>query len=102
MAANPFGAHQVGVHKPTAWPGDMRQAMMSLGVPVTQVIRIVPPARPTRGGLGRQRRAPLTATPVCAENSDSSILMMQPADHDLRNDASNPLNGATGRCILVQ
>jgi hypothetical protein len=24
MAANPFGAHRVGVHKPTAWLGDMR------------------------------------------------------------------------------
>jgi hypothetical protein len=24
MAANPFGAHWVGVYKPTAWPGDTR------------------------------------------------------------------------------
>ena len=40
MAANPFGAHQVGVHRPTAWPGDMRPAMMLLGVPVAEVISI--------------------------------------------------------------
>jgi len=24
MAANPFGAHWVGVYKPIAWPGDLR------------------------------------------------------------------------------
>jgi hypothetical protein len=31
MAANPFGAHRVGVHRPTAWPDDTRPAMMLLG-----------------------------------------------------------------------
>ncbi len=33
MAANPLGAHRVGIHRPTAWPVDMRPAMMLLGVP---------------------------------------------------------------------
>jgi hypothetical protein len=41
MAANPFGAHHVGVHRPTAWPVDMRPAMMLSGVPVAEVIRLV-------------------------------------------------------------
>jgi hypothetical protein len=49
MAANPFGAHRVGVHRPTAWLGDMRPAMMMLGVPVVEVIGIDPPARPHYG-----------------------------------------------------
>jgi hypothetical protein len=31
--------------------GDTRPAMMLLGVPVGEVIRIAPPARPTRGNL---------------------------------------------------
>jgi hypothetical protein len=31
--------------------GDTRPAMMLLGVPVAEVIRIAPPARPTRGNL---------------------------------------------------
>jgi hypothetical protein len=40
MAANPLGAHRVGIHRPTAWPADMRPAMMLLGVPGGDVIRI--------------------------------------------------------------
>jgi hypothetical protein len=34
MAANPYGAHQVDAHKPTAWPDDPCPAVMLLGVPV--------------------------------------------------------------------
>src|SRR5262249_45960825 len=40
--------------------------------------------------------------PVCTENSDSNILMMQPADQGVRNDATAPLNGTPEWRILVQ
>jgi hypothetical protein len=45
---------------------------------------------------------PLPALVVCVENSDSDVLMMQPADEGLRYDASDPLDGSRYRCILVQ
>jgi hypothetical protein len=40
--------------------------------------------------------------PVCAENSDSNVLVMQPTDHGVRHDSSDPLNGPRDRWILVQ
>jgi hypothetical protein len=39
---------------------------------------------------------------VCAENSDSDVLVMQPADQRMQHDASNPLNRARNWRILVQ
>ena len=46
--------------------------------------------------------AAVTLQVVCAENSDSDVLMMQPADEGLRYDASDPLDGSRYRRILVQ
>ena len=40
--------------------------------------------------------------PVCAENSDSDVLVMQRADQRMRHNASNPLNRARDWRILVQ
>jgi hypothetical protein len=40
--------------------------------------------------------------PVCAENSDSNVLVMQPTDHGMRHDASDPLNRAGDWRIFVQ
>jgi len=45
MTANPFGAHRVGVHKPIAWPGDPRLAVMLWGV---SAIKQEPTLLPTR------------------------------------------------------
>lgn len=39
MAANPFGAHQVGAHIADHMAIDMRPAMTLLGVPVDEAIR---------------------------------------------------------------
>jgi hypothetical protein len=39
---------------------------------------------------------------VCNENSDSDVLMMQSADHGVRRDASDLLNRAGDRRIVVQ
>ena len=39
---------------------------------------------------------------VCTENLDSDVLMMQPADHGIRHNASDPLNRARDRRILSQ
>ena len=39
---------------------------------------------------------------VRTKNSDSSILVMQPADHSVRHDAPDALNRARDRRILVQ
>ena len=39
---------------------------------------------------------------VCTGNSDSNVLMMQPADQGMRYDVSDPLNRARDRCSLVQ
>ena len=36
------------------------------------------------------------------KNSDSNILMMQPADHSVRHDAPDALNRARDGRILVQ
>ena len=41
-------------------------------------------------------------TPVCTENSDSGVLVMQPADHGMRHDVSTPLNRACEWRIFVQ
>ena len=41
-------------------------------------------------------------TPVCTENSDSGVLVMQPADHGMRHDVSTPLNRACEWRIVVQ
>ena len=41
-------------------------------------------------------------TAVCAENSDSNVLVMQPTDHGMRHDASDPLNRAGDWRIFVQ
>jgi 8-oxo-dGTP pyrophosphatase MutT (NUDIX family) len=40
--------------------------------------------------------------PVCTENLDSDVLMMQPADQGIRHNASNPLNWARDRRIFSQ
>ena len=40
--------------------------------------------------------------PVCAENSDSNVLVMQSTDHGMRHDASDPLNRAGDWRIFVQ
>jgi hypothetical protein len=48
-------------------------------------------------GPGRQSR-----TPVCAENLDSDVLVMQPANQGIRHNASDPLNWARDRRILGQ
>src|SRR5262245_21533249 len=40
--------------------------------------------------------------PVCTENLDSDVLMMQPADQGIRHNASDPLNWARDRRILSQ
>jgi hypothetical protein len=42
-------------------------------------------------------------TVVCTENSDSSILMMQPTDQSKRHDATDPLNRTLSneRCVLA-
>ena len=40
--------------------------------------------------------------PVCAENLDSDVLVMQPANQGIRHNASDPLNWARDRCILGQ
>ena len=42
------------------------------------------------------------ALPVCAENLDSDVLVMQPANQGIRHNASDPLNWARDRCILGQ
>jgi hypothetical protein len=39
---------------------------------------------------------------VCAENSDSDVSVMKSADQRMRHNASDPLNSARDRCILVQ
>jgi 2-polyprenyl-3-methyl-5-hydroxy-6-metoxy-1,4-benzoquinol methylase len=39
---------------------------------------------------------------VCTENLDSDVLMMQSADHGVRRDASDLLNRAGDRRIVVQ
>jgi hypothetical protein len=39
---------------------------------------------------------------VCAENLDSDVLVMQPANQGIRHNASDPLNWARDRCILGQ
>ena len=39
---------------------------------------------------------------VCTENSDSDVLVMQPADERMRYDTSVPLNRTRNWCILVQ
>ena len=41
-------------------------------------------------------------TAVRTKNSDSNILVMQPADHSVRHDAPDALNRARDRRILVQ
>jgi methionine synthase II (cobalamin-independent) len=40
--------------------------------------------------------------PVCAENLDSDVLVMQPANQGIRHNASDPLNWARDRRILGQ
>ena len=40
--------------------------------------------------------------PVCTENLDSDVLMMQPADQGMRHNSSDPLNWARDRRILSQ
>jgi len=40
--------------------------------------------------------------PVCNENSDSGVLVMQPADQGMRHDATDALNRARDRRIIVQ
>jgi LysR substrate binding domain len=72
-------------------------------------------ARATRRalpGLGTRKRQsgsaclrgsdPAQFSPVCTENLDSDVLMMQPADQGIRHNASKPLNWARGRRILSQ
>ena len=39
---------------------------------------------------------------VCAENSDSDVLVMQTVDHGMGHDASDPLNWAREWRILGQ
>jgi hypothetical protein len=39
--------------------------------------------------------------PVCAENSDSDISVMKSPDQRMRHNASDPLNSARDRCVLV-
>src|SRR5262249_54697705 len=46
--------------------------------------------------------AEATHLPVRAENLNPGVLVMQPANQDIRHDASDPLNRARDRCILVQ
>ena len=41
-------------------------------------------------------------TAVCAENLDSDVLVMQPANQGIRHNASDPLNWARDRRILGQ
>ena len=41
-------------------------------------------------------------SPVCAENLDSDVLVMQPANQGIRHNASDPLNWARDRRILGQ
>jgi hypothetical protein len=48
------------------------------------------------------RAQPWTLVGVCTENSDSKILVMQPADEGMRHDPSNLLNRPRDRRILVQ
>jgi hypothetical protein len=40
--------------------------------------------------------------PVCIENSDSQVVVMQSAEECLRRDATDPLNGAREWCVFVQ
>jgi hypothetical protein len=40
--------------------------------------------------------------PVCTENSDSDVLVMQPADERMRYDVSGLLSRTRNWCILVQ
>jgi hypothetical protein len=42
------------------------------------------------------------AKDVCAENSDSNVLVMKPTDQGVRHDASDLLNRPRDRRILVQ
>ncbi len=46
-------------------------------------------------------RTPARTMAVCAENSDSDVLVMQTVDHGMGHDASDPLNwaGAGSRAI---
>ena len=55
MAANPFGAHWVGIHTPTAWPGDMRSAMMSLGRAGGEIIAILDRHAQNRDRIGSDK-----------------------------------------------
>src|SRR6516162_6945538 len=43
---------------------------------------------------------PRSDRPVCAENLDSDVLVMQPANQGIRQNASDPLNWARDRRIL--
>jgi hypothetical protein len=40
------------------------------------------------------RQSVSTAPPVCVNNSDSDVLVMQAADQSVRHDASDPLHRA--------
>jgi hypothetical protein len=51
--------------------------------------------------LGTKSGRP-TAPPVCIENSDTQIVVMQSAEERMRRDATDPLNGAREWCIFVQ
>jgi hypothetical protein len=62
------------------------------GRPATDSMRIDSPG----GGPCAER------IPVCTENLDSDVLMMQSADHGVRRDASDLLNRAGDRRIVVQ
>jgi hypothetical protein len=67
----------------------------------------IPPEGLGLDGLGAARSgAPEGARKktrgVCAENSDSNVLVMQPTDHGVRYDTSDPLNRPRDRRILVQ
>ena len=42
------------------------------------------------------------ATPVCTENSDSHVVVMQSAEERMRRDATDPLNRAREWRIFVQ
>jgi hypothetical protein len=55
MAANPLGAHRVGICKPTAWPSDMRSAMMSLGRAGGEVITILDRHAQNRDRIGSDK-----------------------------------------------
>jgi hypothetical protein len=50
--------------------------------------------------LGAGATAPMS--PVCTENSDSDVLVVQPAEERTRRNASGPLNRSGYRRILVQ